>query len=40
MIRFAVKCVTDIVVCTNCGLSYSTIENDLCSHCNFTNKDR
>jgi len=31
---------TDTVVCTNCGLTYSTKENDLCSHCNFTNKPR
>jgi ribosomal protein L32 len=29
---------SDVVVCSNCGLSYSTKEHDLCSHCKFTNK--
>jgi NMD protein affecting ribosome stability and mRNA decay len=40
MIRFTLNCMVDTVVCLNCGLSYSTTENDLCSHCNFTNKDQ
>jgi len=37
---FTTVCVSDVIVCSNCGLSYSTTEHDLCSHCKFTNKVR
>jgi len=30
----------DFIVCSNCGLSYSTSENDLCSHCKFNTHGR
>ncbi len=33
-------CMADFIVCSNCGLSYSTQENELCSHCGFTLKQR
>ena len=32
---FDVVCMVDFVVCPNCGLQYSTSENDSCSHCKF-----
>ena len=38
MMGFALMCVVDFIICSNCGLSYSTQENELCNHCGFTVK--
>jgi len=38
MMGFALLYVEDFIICSNCGLSYSTVENELCSHCGFTVK--
>jgi len=35
MMLFYVVCMVDFIVCSNCGLSYSTSVNDSCSHCKF-----
>jgi len=35
MMLFDVVCMVDFIVCSNCGLSYSTSENNSCSHCKF-----
>jgi len=39
MIQFHVGGMADFVVCSNCGLSYSTNEHESCSHCRFTIND-
>jgi len=38
MCRFDVVCVSEFLVCSNCGLEYSTKEHETCSHCHFTIK--
>jgi len=32
----AIDSMADLIICTNCGLSYSKSEHTSCSHCNFT----
>lgn len=34
--RFDLVCVSESIICTNCGLEYSTKEHESCSHCHFT----
>jgi len=38
MCRFDVACMSEFLVCTNCGLVYSTNDHPSCSHCHFTIK--
>jgi transcription elongation factor Elf1 len=35
---FDLTYMVDVIICSNCGLSYSTQENESCTHCRFTIK--